>query len=145
MKDESSRSLRRWQDDGGPPPPPAGSGIAAGDSELGRQTNPVELIVLPFSDYSSKQRERLQSLTERLGSYTPDSTVKAVVVDTTRVERCGAALAGILHSGASIMNTNGRKLALVGDLGGVLKITRLNEVCPIFATREAAFRWCTNQ
>ena len=145
MKEESSKAMRRWEDDGGPPPPPTDTGTAAGDSELGRQTNPVELIVLPFSDYSSQQRERLQSLRERLGSYPPDSAVKAVVVDTTRVERCGAALAGILHSGASIMKTNGRKLVLVGDLGGMLKITRLNEECPIFATREAAFRWCTNQ
>jgi anti-anti-sigma regulatory factor len=144
MKDESSKAMRRWEDDGGPPPPPTGPGIAAGDSELGRGTNPVELIVLPFSDYSAQQRERLQGLRERFDSYQPDSTVNAVVVDTTRVERCGAALAGVLHSGASIMKTNGRKLVLVGDLGGVLKITRLNEVCPIFETREAAFRWCTN-
>lgn len=145
MKEASSKAMRRWEDDGGPPVPPSGGQVGAGDSELRRPQNPVELIVLPFSDYGSQQRERLEALRQRLGSYRPESAVKAVVVDTTRVSRCGAALAGILHSGAKIMQTNGRKLAIVGDLGGVLKLTRLNEVCPIFVEREAAFRWCANQ
>ncbi|MCA9038164.1 MAG: hypothetical protein KDA91_23730 [Planctomycetaceae bacterium] len=168
--DSSSAALRRWEDDGGPamssqapsqfqpadhhPQPahrrfsrspdnqPTNDAASSGSSKSSHGL--VDLIVLPFTDYTSRHPERLDALRSRLARYTTDNTPQFVVVDTTRIQQAGAVLAGILHSTSRTLKTRFRRLVLVGDVGGVLNVTRLSEVCPLFENREAAFRWCHN-
>lgn len=140
MKEESHPKTHRSKTGD----PSAASQPTGNEASFRYQAARIELVVLPFSDYSSAQYVHLEGLRKRLDELGPDCHVRAIIVDTTRVRRCGAALAGILHSSAAALRSKGRRFAIVGDLHGILKITRLDEICPVFGDRVAAFRWCHN-
>lgn len=136
--DSSSMAMRRWEDDGGPATPQKNDGGAR------IQGAAIDLVVLPFRDYTTQHREHLEGLWNRLAEAPTNETTQFVIVDTQRVERPGAVLIGILHAAAGLMKVKQCRLVLVGDLHGNLVVTRLNNICPVFPDREAAFRWCEN-
>ncbi len=148
MIDESSQANRRWEDDGGPAPPPRHPKTSGPPStprhDAANARGLIDLVVLPYREYSVQFRERIDALRERLTGYPPEAATQFVIVDTQRVERPGVCLVGVLHSAAGALRVHNRRLVLVGDLGGMLRVTRLNEVCPLFPNRAAAFRWCHN-
>jgi hypothetical protein len=150
----------RWADDGGP------GGLDSGGPFFRRidpandrpsatlQSTPanaaltwrerVELILLPFAEYSASFPDRLDWLRQRLDAE-PAARVRFVIVDATRVTRPGGALLGTLHAAAGRLRHSGRCLVLAGDLCGLVSVSHLGELCHISASREAAFAWCCEQ
>lgn len=116
---------------------------ASGGEDASWRTR-IELISLPFSEYSATVPERLDALRQRLNSE-PAPGVRFVIVDSTRVTRPGGALLGVLHSAAGQLRRSNRCLILAGDLCGLVSVSRLGDLCHIAPNREAAFQWCREQ
>ncbi|MGZ0162716.1 MAG: hypothetical protein ACKVII_02290 [Planctomycetales bacterium] len=104
----------------------------------------VELVSLPFAEYSAAYPERLEWLRSRLKSESP-STVRFVIVDVTRVSRPGGLLLGVLHASAARLLRDGRCLVLAGDLSGLVSVSNLTRLCHVVDSREAAFALCHEQ
>ncbi len=157
---DSSVARMQWADDGGPcgptsdwpatqqvPDPPAAYAGPAPqltsrlDGEHERWREEVELVSLPFAEYSAVYPERLEWLQARLKSE-PTGIVRFVIVDVTRVSRPGGLLLGALHAAAARMLKNGRCLVLAGDLCGLVDVSHLHDLCHVANSREAAFVWC---
>lgn len=146
---DSSVARMRWADDGGPgepysdrpcAPPPASPRNA--DGEPWREQ--VELISLPFAEYSAAYPDRLEWLRSRLKLESP-SHVRFIVVDVTRVSQPGGLLLGVLHAAAARLLKGGRSLVLAGDLCGLGSISHLTDLCHVANSRGAAFSWCREQ
>ncbi|MDA0809560.1 MAG: hypothetical protein O3B68_16305 [Planctomycetota bacterium] len=146
---DSSVARMRWADDGGPCEPlsdrpcisvPAFR-LDSGDEPWREK---VELISLPFAEYSAAYPERLEWLRSRLKSESLPS-VRYLVVDVTRVCRPGGLLLGVLHAAAARLLKGGRCLVLAGDLSGLVSVSNLTRLCHVAVSREAAFAWCQEQ
>jgi len=139
----SSVARMRWADDGGPCEPlsdrpcvPSPVSYSTNKDDSWREE--VELVSLPFAEYSAVYPERLEWLRSRLKSESP-STVRFVIVDVTRVSRPGGLLLGVLHASAARLLKDGRCLVLAGDLSGLASVSNLTRLCHVAASREAAF------
>lgn len=153
---DSECSRMRWESEGGACGPasdgpsyrlPVGVSIGrppavpGGDDEL-EWRRYLELIVLPFAEYSEVYPDRLSGLCDRLRSEALQPETRYIVLDATRVTRPGGILLGLLHAAAARLRREKRMLVLAGDLGGLTRITRLTELCPVTESRDAALRWC---
>jgi hypothetical protein len=161
---DSSVARMRWGDDGGACGPasdgpffrvidPAAYAASRGttatskhphDAESPAWRECIELIPLPFAEYSASFPDRLDWLRQRLDAE-PAARVRFVIVDATRVTRPGGALLGTLHAAAGRLRRSDRCLVLAGDLCGLVSVSHLGELCHIAASREAAFAWCCEQ
>lgn len=153
---DSERCRMRWENEGGACGPasdgpcfrlPAGTSIGqpapapGGDDEL-KWRRYLELIVLPFAEYSELHPDRLSGLCDRLRNAALQPETRYIVLDVTRVTRPGGILLGLLHATAAQLRRDKRMLVLAGDLGGLTRITRLSDLCPVTESRDAALEWC---
>lgn len=161
---DSSVARHVWDDEGGTCPPDSGGPSFrrvsspdesphdgdqspksdASPKSAGRSDEPAprELVVLPFAEYSAVYPERLTALRERLQAEPTARSSRFLIVDATRVRRPGGLLLGLLHATAGKLLKEGRCLVLAGDLCGLVKVSRLSELCHVADSRESAIAWC---
>jgi len=101
--------------------------------------------VLPFAEYSAVYPERLAALQMRLCAEPTAAPPRFLIVDATRVTRPGGLLLGVLHVAAAKLRRSSGGLVLVGDLNGLVHVSRLSELCRVMESREAAIDWCRRQ
>lgn len=148
---DSSVGRHQWEDDGGPCDPASDGPFcrhvdAASRTDHGKEAwrHAVELVSLPFNEYSAVYPERLDWLRTRLMS-SPAAGIRYIIVDVTRVSLPGGLLLGVLHAAAGRLLKEGRCLVLVGNLNGLVSVSHLSDLCQVTESREAAFAWCREQ
>ncbi len=144
---DSSLAHQRWEDEGGACPPPAkfpDRCAGAFISPTENKSDPLELITLPFSEYSAVFPDRMSNLQARLHASSKKPTGRYLVVDVSRIQYASALLIEMLRVTARAMIQEGRCLVLIGNLYGLVIRSGLAELCLTVDTFEAAQALCKN-
>jgi hypothetical protein len=141
---DSSLANQRWESEGGARRPleSADLDLQTFSSPVEKESDSIELITLPFSEYSAVFPDRMANLQFRLNSTSKNPSKRFLIVDLTRIMYPSKLLIDMLRDAAIMTIRDGRSLVLIGTLNGLVSRAGLGELCHTVENLKAAQGFC---